>query len=179
MRRALSGLENPHPLGWALPGVFQEDAFLQQFTAGLDEVLAPVLCTLDNLGAYFDPALAPPDFVGWLAAWVGLALDEHWPPEQQRSLVAEASELHRWRGTVRGLAAHMSLFSGLEAEVTDSGATGWSETPTAPLPGTGERHVTVRIRAADPDAVDRDRLERIVAEAKPAHVSHEIEVVKR
>jgi hypothetical protein len=67
----------------------------------------------------------------------------------------------------------------LEAEVTDSGGSIWSATPAAPLPGSAARHVTVRVRAADPDAVDRERLERIVAEAKPAHVSHEIKVVKR
>jgi phage tail-like protein len=164
-------------LGWALPGLFHDDTFLQQFTAGLDEVLAPVFTTLDNLVAYFDARLAPADFVAWLAAWVGLALDEHWPEEQQRRLVAAASELHRWRGTKKGLAAHVTLLSGLEAEVVDSGGSVWSAEPGAEFPGTADRHMTVRVRAPSADAVDLERIERIVAEAKPAHVRHEIEVI--
>jgi phage tail-like protein len=178
MRGALSELESPHPLGWALPGLFHEDEFLQRFTSALDQVLAPILSTLDNLAAYFDPFLAPGDFVGWLAGWVGLELDENWPVSRQRTLVAGAAELHRWRGTVRGLAAHVALFTGCEPEIVDSGGCNWSSTPGADLPGTPERRVTVRIRAADAESVDRDRLERIVAAAKPAHVIHEIEVVE-
>jgi phage tail-like protein len=178
MRGLIDGLESPRPLGEALPALFQEDGFAQRFTAAFDEVLAPVFCTLDNLDAYFDPNLAPADFIAYLAGWVGLNLDENWPVERQRALIAQAAELYRWRGTTKGLAAHVALYTGTEPEILDSGGCESSKTPGAPLPGTAEHRVTVRVRVADPSSVDRRRIEAIVAAAKPAHVLHEIEVLQ-
>ena len=178
MRGLIEGMESPHPLGATLPALFQEDGFAQRLTAALDEVMAPVFSTLDNLDAYFDPRLAPADFVAWLAAWVGLTLDENWPLARQRALIADAAGLYRWRGTAKGLAAHVALYTGTEPEVLDTGACEWSATPGAPVPGTAEPRVTVRLRVPDPAAIDQRRLERIVAAAKPAHVIHEIEVVQ-
>jgi phage tail-like protein len=178
MRGPIEGLDSPHPLVAALPGLFQEDDFAQRFTSALDAVLAPVFCTLDNLEAYFDPRLAPRDFVVWLAAWVGLTLDENWPVERQRALIADAAQLYRWQGTARGLAAHVALYTGAEPEVVDSGGCTWSATPGGSLPGTAEPRVTVRVRVPDPSTVDRRRIDAIVATAKPAHVIHEIEVLQ-
>ncbi|MGW2874684.1 hypothetical protein ACWDCZ_41715, partial [Kitasatospora sp. NPDC001225] len=66
-RAAVPGLPSPHPIGELLPALFAEDDFAQRFTAGLDTVLAPVFATLDNLPAYFQPGLAPADFLDWLA----------------------------------------------------------------------------------------------------------------
>ena len=178
MRGLIDGLESPHPLGAALPGLFQEDGFAQRFTAAFDDVLAPVFCTLDNLEAYFDPRLAPRDFVTWLAGWVGLSLDENWPLERQRALIAQAAQLYRWRGTAKGLAAHVALYTGTEPEVVDSGGCQWSAAPGGSLPGSAEPSVTVRVRVPDPTAVDQRRIDAIVAAAKPAHVIHEIEVLQ-
>ena len=68
MRGLVDGLRSPHPLGGTLPPIYLEDSLTQRITAGLDEVLAPVLNVLDNLDAYLDPALAPSDFYEWLTA---------------------------------------------------------------------------------------------------------------
>jgi len=88
MRAAVPGLPTAVPLSAMLPGIFQEDPFTVRFVSGFDDVLAPILSTLDCLPAYFDPSLAPEDFLGWLAGWVGLSLDENWPLERRRDLVA-------------------------------------------------------------------------------------------
>lgn len=177
MRGLLPGLVNPHPMTVALPGLYQDDDFAQQFVSAFDDALAPVLCALDNLEAYLDPWLAPADFVEWLAGWVGLALDETWPLERQRALVATAAQLFRWRGTARGVAGEVALYTGSEPEVVESGGANWSPTPGGPMPGSAERRLRVRVRVPDPAAVDRTRLDRIVAAAKPADVAHEVEVV--
>ncbi|MEU9583734.1 phage tail protein [Streptomyces werraensis] len=71
MRGSLDGLGSSAPVGAMLPAIFADDDLAQRFVAGLDEVLAPFLVVLDNLDAYFDPALAPLDFTRWLADWVG------------------------------------------------------------------------------------------------------------
>ena len=59
--------------------MYQDDSFALGFTAALDEVLAPVFNSLDNLDSYLDPELSPEDFLDWLAGWLGLVLDEDWP----------------------------------------------------------------------------------------------------
>jgi phage tail-like protein len=161
-----------------LPGLYQEDDFARRLTSGLDDVLAPVFCTLDNLAAYFDPELSPTDFVGWLAGWMGLVLDETWPPERQRALVGQAAELYRWRGTVRGLAAVVAIHTGLQPEILDSGGTEWSPVPSRGLPPHRGHNVTVRLTVPAGSSVDVNRLDRIVAATKPAHVTHKIEIVR-
>lgn len=177
MRGLIEDLASPVPVVEQLPGLLQEDAFTQRFANGFDAVMAPILLTLDNLEAYFDPATAPPDFVGWLAEWVGVALDENWPPERQRALVAGAVDLFNWRGTVGGLSAHVALYAGSEPEIEDSGGSTWSETPNSPLPGEDQPRLVVRVRDAASHSLDLKRLDRIVSVSKPAHIPHRVEVV--
>jgi phage tail-like protein len=176
-RGLVAGLATPHPLGKQLPGLYQDDAFAQRFTSALDEVLAPVLNSIDTIEAYFDPGVAPDDFVDWLGSWLGLALDEDWPPERRRAFVAQASSLYAIRGTVRGLAEHLRLVTGGEVEIEESGGTAWSTTPAAGLPGRPGFEMVVRLRIDEPAAFDRTTLDAIVTAAKPAHVMHRVEIV--
>lgn len=179
MRGLVEGLPSPHPVGLTLPALFHEDNFAQRLTAALDEVLAPVFAVLDNVPAYLDPWLAPLDFVEFLAGWVGVAIDETWPEDRQRALVAGAVELYRWRGTARGLSSLVLLYTGVEPEIEETGGVSWSPTPGAPFPGEPEPDLVVRVRVADPSVVDVARLEAIVAQSKPAHVPHRVEVLPR
>ena len=89
---------------------------MQRFTDALDEVLAPVLVTLDNLPAYFDPKTTPEYFLDWLAGWVGLELFEKWSPEVRRPLVADAVERHRQRGTKLGVENVVAIFADVDPE---------------------------------------------------------------
>lgn len=177
-RRGVPGLPTRHPISSLLPGLYQEDDFARRFTSGLDEVLAPVFCTLDSLDAYVDPELAPMDFVRWLSDWVGMALDETWPEASQRALVRRAAELYRWRGTVRGLAGLVSVYTGLGVEITDSGGAEWSSRPADRPPTRRGHQVKIRLIAPRGTNVDVRRLDRLVTVAKPAHVVHEIELVR-
>jgi phage tail-like protein len=173
----VDGLVSPHPLGAGLPALYQEDTFAQGLTGALDEVLAPIFATLDGLSSYFDPAIAPPDFLEWLSGWVGVTLDETWPLERRRQLVADASQLYRSRGTVAGLAAQVAIYTGGEVTVEDNGAAAWSATSGGTVPGKASPLLKVRVTVDDPKAVSLARLEALVATAKPAHVPHTIEVV--
>ena len=178
MRGRLSGLVNPHPMTDGLPAMFRENDFAVRFVDGLDDVMAPIMQVMDNIPAYLDPALAPPDFVEWLASWVGLVLDRNWPLERRRALLARAMELYKWRGTLQGLTEHVELYTGVTPEVEDSGAVTWGVAPDSPLPGSNEPTITVRVRVDGDDVVDESRLDRLVAAAKPAHVRHRVEVVR-
>jgi len=179
VRGMIAGLASPHPLGASLPALYQEDAFAQRLTGALDEVLAPIFSSLDTLHAYLDPALAPDDFLDWLAGWVGVSLDETWPIERRRQLVADATQLYRSRGTVAGLAAQIVIYTGGEVSVEDNGSAAWSATAGGKIPGSAAPRLSVRVTVDDPNAVSLARLEAVVATAKPAHVPHTITVVGR
>lgn len=171
MRGTVEGLESAHPLGLQLPSPFAEDDFAQRFLTGLDEVLAVVFQTLDNIDAYFDADLTPADFLRWLATWVGVELDENLSLEQQRALVHRAVTLYGMRGTVVGLQELLELSTGAEVEIDDSGGVAWSPVPGGELPGRPEATVTVRVRGED---VDAKRIATLVRDAVPAHVASEV-----
>lgn len=175
-RALVEGLPSPFPLGLALPGLYQGDDLCQRFTAGLDEVIAPVHAVLDCLDAYLDPMLSPEDFATWLATWVGVAMDEHWSMARQREVVRRAVELYSWRGTRRGIVEVVRLYVGVDPEVTDSGAVAASEVPDAELPGEPVPFVRVVVTVEDADGVDARRLSALVELLKPAHAGHEVEV---
>jgi phage tail-like protein len=176
MRAAIQGLGTPYPLGTLLPAIYQSDPAAMRWTTGLDDVLAPVISTLDCLGAYIDPMLAPDDFVLWLAGWFGTTLDENWPLDRQRAAVARSVVLYRQSGTLDGLRALVELVTGSEVEVSDSGGVTWSQVPNTPPPGQAEASVQVRIAAAAGRQLDLKAVDELVAAAKPAHVAHRVEV---
>lgn len=174
MRGMIDELDSAYPLGFTLPAMFQEDEFAQRFMSGLDPVLAPVFTTLDCFDAYLDAGLAPPDFLAWLATWVGVELDENWPLERQRELVHRAVELFGQRGTVSGLREILRIYAGTDPEIIDSGGVSWSPVPGGDLPGSPQPSLTVRVRA---EAKDAKRVAALVAAGTPAHVTREVEVV--
>jgi phage tail-like protein len=161
-----------------LPALYQEDPATMRWTEGLDDVLAPLICTLDCLGAYIDPLLAPGDFVQWLAGWFGTVLDENWPLRRQRLAVARSVALYRQSGTVAGLRAMVELATDAEVGVTDSGGVSWSRQPNGPLPGREEASVVVRVMAHPGLPADLKAIDNLVAAAKPAHVTHLVEVIE-
>ena len=179
MRGLIEGLLSPHPLEPTLPAMLQGEDFLERFTGALDDVLAPALCALDNIDAYLDPELAPADFVAWLGSWLGLALDDDWPIDRRRTMVAHAAGLYERRGTAAGLADLVALYTGARPEIDEGGGVSWSAAPGARLPGSGSATVTVRARFAGtaPTEADVARLEALVAAAKPAHLGHTVEVL--
>jgi phage tail-like protein len=172
----IAGLDSPAPLVHRLPGVLQDDELTQRFVGAFDDAYAPVLTTLDSLACYFDPHLAPPDFVDFLAGWVGVELDDSWSVEQRRTIVAGAALVHRRRGTRRGIEEALALGLGAEVTVTDTGGSTWSLTPGGELPGTAPARMDVRIEVADPDDVDPRRVESLIEATKPAHVAHSFTV---
>lgn len=176
MRALDDGLASPHPLGKLLPAIYQEDGFAQRFTQGLDAVLASLLSTLDNLDGYFDPDLAPRDYVDWLAGWLAIDVDEAATVESRRELLRRMPDLYRRRGTGRGLLDHIELVFGVRPEIAESGGTWWRGSRSAP-PSPSEPRLTIRVRVERPAEFDRDALDAFVEANKPAHVPHSIEVL--
>ena len=178
MRGTVESLPTPHPMGPALPALYQDDPFAQSFVSALDTVLAPIVGTLDNLDTYLDPYLTPDDFLVWLATWVGVTVDDSWTTERRREAVARAVELYRLRGTATGLAEQIEIHTGGRVEIVENGGTAWSIDPGGELPGSPKPLVVVRVHVDDPKSVDGGRIDALVAAAKPAHVEHRVEIVR-
>lgn len=176
-RAHVEGLPSPKPIVESLPSALQEDEFCARFVGAFDEIMAPIFSTLDCQDAYFDPKLAPEDFVEWLAGWVGIDIDETWTTEKRRVLVDNAVVLYRIRGTAPGLAAHLRLYAGVTPEIEDSGGCVWSQTSETPFPGSASPSLTVRVRVDDDSGLRLSTLSRIVADSRPAHVPYVVELV--
>ena len=172
----LTGLFSPHPIGESLPAAYRDDFFVQQLCGGLDEVLAPIVVTLDSLPAYLDPGTAPDDVLGWIASWIGIVLDRNEPAQRQRDLIQQGIELLRWRGTARGVRDAVRVRFGYTPELVEPGGAQWSDS-RADIPVlTGIPELVVRLGLPDPTAVDARRVEELVRLVKPAHISHRVEL---
>lgn len=178
-------MTSPHPLAEGLPAVFRsataEDDFLERFLGALDEVLAPVLVTLDSLDSYIDPALAPDEFVTWLGGWMALRGRLAWPEKSWRMLVAEASDLYARRGTARAVQRIGELFTGGEVGVDDPGGSGVLANPddaagsiALPAPRVVVRVRGGRVKAKDASAMAG--LQEVLRAATPAHLALRVEV---
>jgi phage tail-like protein len=178
MRGMVTGLRSAAPLENRLPAVLRDDELMRRFIAAFDDVLAPVLATLDGLPAYFDPQLAPADFLDWLSEWVGIRMDGTWLLEQRRDIVARAVAVHRGRGTPSGIAdaVRLTVTGAVDVTVHDNGGAAWSASPGAQFPGQPEAFLDVVVTAESVDAVDLRRLNSIITSVKPAHVPHRVKV---
>ncbi|MEV4889383.1 phage tail protein [Nonomuraea sp. NPDC055795] len=174
MRKAVSHLASAHPMGEQLPAIYAEGE-AQNLTQALDEVLAPILTTLDCLDSYLDPALTPTDMLPWLAGWVAIGFGGQMTEWQRRALVADAVSLHRGRGTLDALTRLVNTLTDIDARVTDSGGVGWSTRPGGYLPGTDEAVVTIHL--PDETVVDRQWLQDVLELGVPAHVSVRITIL--
>jgi phage tail-like protein len=177
-RGLVHSLISPHPLGLSLPALYQEDDFTQRFVSAFDAALAPIFATLDNFPAYLDPWLAPEDFLEWLGSWFGIVLDESWSLARRRALITRAFEFYRMRGTSSGLKEQIEVLTGGTVELHETGGAATSTTAGGALPGSPNFALLVRVTVDDPAAINLARLDALVMAAKPAHVTHKVEIVK-
>ena len=178
MRGYIPGLETPHPLGPALPALYQDDDFVQRMLDGLDAVVAPVFSHDRQLRLVPRPqphARRLPRLARRLGRdRAGRGLGRGPPPGDRRA----------GRGAVPaprdggGLAGQVEIQTGGTVEIVENGATGWSVDPGGELPGSADPLVVVRVTVPDPKSIDAQQLDTLVATAKPAHVMHRIEIVK-
>ncbi|MCU0490474.1 MAG: phage tail protein [Chloroflexaceae bacterium] len=144
-----------------LPIIFHDGDFLSRYLQMFEAIWEPLEQRQDAIAMYFDPRTCPRRMLAWLASWLGLQVDEHWPEERLRTLLAEAMDLYRWRGTRHGLARMIEVCTGCATEVTD--------VPEQPF--------VIRVRVALPPerAAERDMVEELVQLHKPAHVGYMLE----
>jgi phage tail-like protein len=114
-----------------LPAVYSADPvsrdFLDRYLSIFDSIRRSVTDTITEIARYFDPASTPAepsrpgagDFLTWLASWMGLALERHWPEARRRELLRQAHCLYALRGTPEGLRLHIKLYTGIEPRIVE------------------------------------------------------------
>jgi phage tail-like protein len=105
-----------HDLLRRLPKTFSRDpavaAFLRRYLALMEGTLEELLDRAEAREVLLDPYATPEELLAWLASFLGLALDERWPPAAVRELIAEAGGLLRCRGTKTTLERFIEIYLG-------------------------------------------------------------------
>jgi phage tail-like protein len=111
-----------------LPAVFGAEAvsadFTDRFLSLFDTFFRGIERTIDTQARFFDPLATPAvrypktgvDFLSWLAGWIGVALDRHWPEAKRRKFLKNAGALYDIRGTREGLRRQLLLYLGMREE---------------------------------------------------------------
>lgn len=179
MRGLVEELPTPASLVAILPSMLREDVFARQLCGGLDEVLVPVLLSLDSFAAYLDVNTTPEDMLPWLAQWLGVAVDPSQDTAGQRELVNLAGELHTVRGTRAGVVLAVRTALGIEVTVSETGASSWSSEAGGTLPGEAMPRAVVAVDEAAAATIDLERLDAVVRSALPAHVRYRVHIGNR
>ena len=109
-----------------LPAVFGAEPVSADFTDRFLGISIP-RCVQSNGNStpksrLFDPLSTPAtrsgvdgiDFLTWLATWIGIALDRHWPEERRRRFLKSAPVFFGQRGTRKGLWGALLAYLGME-----------------------------------------------------------------
>ncbi|MGH2461171.1 MAG: phage tail protein [Chloroflexota bacterium] len=165
-----------------LPAVFRGDAFLSRFLLIYQSILDPIEETVDNTHHYLDPGTAPAEFLPWLASWVGLDLDPGLDEARQRDLIRRAVELHRWKGTRRGLREELQIRTGGRALIVENfdGMRLGQDASLGLNTNLGVRcdqFVAVTLATNGGRETSQQDADALVQELKPAHVGHVVRTV--
>lgn len=169
-----------------LPAIYRKDEFVGHFLCIFEDILQPIEGVVDDIPYYLDPGVTPEPFLPWLASWLGLALDERWPIDRRRRLVASAVDLYRWRGTRRGMSEFLKIYTGVTPQI--------AEAPSRPRTslgsdtklgvntylGGGSRggafSFIVTIPAEDLSKIDINTVRAIIDVQKPAYTAYSLNV---
>lgn len=171
-RRMVTGLGTPFPLINAVPPMLAEDPFVQRMMPAFDEVLAPIINTLDCFPYYLDPSIAPMDMVTYMASWLFPSYEDQLSEEGLRHALATVVERSGWRGTKRGVIEALETFQLASIDIQDSGGTIVGGTPSDPTtwPEVAAPAVTVTCVMGPNSSLNESQIRAVMRFLVPAHV---------
>jgi phage tail-like protein len=191
-----------------LPRVYRRDPesefFLSHFLALFEHVLTGVEDRYELFTRQLNPGAAPRDVLDWLACLIDLTFDPSWSTARRRALVEEVMALYAARGTPRGLARYIEIYTGRAPVISEAfldrpasplllgldgmvlGATTQltpstkASTPEDLILSRWAHRFTVVVFVDDEcdEEVTRAVVERIITVNKPAHTVHRLRVAR-
>lgn len=161
-----------HWLSEQLPRPLADDPFLRSFCLIFEDIADSVRAPVLGFESYLDAGLAPPEFVRWMAKWLGLSIDASLPESRQRSALRSAGLLLQWRGTKPGLKGLLESLVGSEVEVVEHG--GVFREGDAP-----QYDPRIEIRVPNPGGIAEHQLRRFILNELAAGAELELVVGKR
>ena len=102
-----------------LPEVYSYDDFINRFLMMFESFWKPVNQIISQGENYYDPDLTPDEFLDWLAAWVGMYIDETFPRDRVRDLIKFAIPFYHSRGTAESLRTFLEMYSGGTVDIQE------------------------------------------------------------
>jgi phage tail-like protein len=169
--------------------------FVERYLAMFERVLTDMEVQLEDLPRLLNPRTAPGPWLDWIATWLNLAFDPSWDVDRRRALVREAVSLYRMRGTPKGLARYVEIYTGLpptlvegfttrpmgQALTLNQGALG--TLPLGPAeevdPDQGAHSFEIFATLGRPEDLELTQavVRRIVESEKPAHTDYTLHMV--
>ncbi len=112
-----------------LPDIYRAEptsaSFLDRFLGNVEGLLTTLEGRISNMQRLLDPDTVDPEYLGWLASWVGAVLEPDWSEDRLRLFVNHAAAMFARRGTHRGLVEAIRLATDEcpDPSIFDPGAT--------------------------------------------------------
>jgi phage tail-like protein len=172
-----------------LPSAFRqgtdgESNFTRNFLFILQHINQAIDDRLANIHELFDPYTTDPEFVGWLAGWVGLVMAPEWDDQTRRKWVREAPKLYARRGTTACLIHLIKMFTDLDTEIEENrwpydgfrvGVSGKIGLDSVVTPRINRAHsflVHLPVSYNDLSTQKLLRLHQVIQMEKPAHTTY-------
>ncbi len=102
-----------------LPMIYEDDEFMGRYLMIFERMLEPIETRINNMADYFDPQLMPENILAYMADVLDLDFDPNWPEDRRRRMVAMGIQMHRLRGTKRGLQQILEIYTGGQVQIVE------------------------------------------------------------
>jgi phage tail-like protein len=108
-----------------LPNIYRQydtrqGEFLKRFLWLMKHPQMQIDRTIKDIHTYFEPFNTPKKFLPYLASVLALVLDESWNEAKKRELIANIVRIYKLRGTPRGLALYLKIYTESEPEIIEN-----------------------------------------------------------
>jgi phage tail-like protein len=144
-----------------LPYIYSDHLFLGRYLLIFEDLFGPLDQVVGHFDLFLDPRTAPEAFLGTLAEWLGLVLDDRWPAERRRAILRSAVELYDYRGTKVGMTKLLEASTGCRVEIEEHAE--------------GPHSFRVMLLLDGDQQVDETMVRRLIDTNKPAHTVYVLE----
>lgn len=145
-----------------LPYIYAEHPFLGRYLLILEDIFGPLDQAIAHFDLFLDPRTAPESFLPVLAGWLGLVLDDRWPPKRRRAILQSAVELYDFIGTQKGLIRLLEASTECRVEVAEN--------------TDGPHTFRVTVTPAEGTSVDEQMVRYLIDTYKPAHTVYRLQI---